>query len=93
MKAAIHLGEDYTENLVACRKTNFDALKTLFDITQKLILNQNHEIFNASTIEWQVTPWMRSTLLHDKALKLAKGNSVLCLGRMHGHPQDVVLSM
>ena len=30
---------------------------------------------------------MRSTLPHDKALKLAKGNSVLCLGKMQGHPE------
>ena len=51
MKAAVHLGEDYNENLVAYRNTNFDALKTLFDITRKLILNQKHEILNVSTIE------------------------------------------
>ena len=63
MKEAIHLGEVYTENLVACRNTNFDALKTLFNITQKLILNQNHEILNASATEWQFTPWMRFHLV------------------------------
>ena len=32
MKAAILLGEDYNENLVPHRNTNFDALKTLFDV-------------------------------------------------------------
>ena len=46
MKAAIHLGENYNQHLEGYRNTNFDALKTLFDITQKLILNQNHEILN-----------------------------------------------
>ena len=56
MKAAIHVEEDYTENLVACRNTNFDALKTLFDITQKLTLDQNHEILNVSTIKWIFNP-------------------------------------
>ena len=61
MKAAIHLGENYIENLIAYRNTNFDALKTWFDITQKLILDQNHEILNVSTMRCQSTPWMTST--------------------------------
>ena len=88
MKAAIHLGEDHNENFVTYRNTNFDALKTLFDITQKLILKQKHEILNVSTIEWQFTP-----VLHYKVLKWANAkvhvylDSVLCLGRMHGHLQ------
>ena len=92
MKAAIHLGQDYNDNLVAYRNTNCDALEMLFDITQILILNQKHEILNVSTIEWQSTLWMRSTLLHDNALKLANtkvhvySDSVLCLEWMHGHP-------
>ena len=79
--------------LVAFRNTNFDVLKTLFDITQKLILNQKNEILNVSTIEWQFTSWMRSTLLHDKALKLAKAkvfvysDTFLCPRKMHGHPE------
>ena len=62
-------------------------------ITQRLILNQHHEILNVSTIEWRFTPWMKSTLLHDKVIKWADAkvhvysNSVLCLVRMHGHPE------
>ena len=81
MKAAIHLGEDYNENLVAYRNTNFDALKTWFDIGQTLILNQKHEILNSSTVEWQFTPWMRSTVPHDKVIMLSKAN-VTCLSRL-----------
>ena len=92
MKAALHLGEDDKDNLVFHRNTNFEALKTLFDMRQKLILNQKHEIKHVTTIEWQFAPWMRSTLLHDKVIKLSKAkvhvysDSVVCLGRMHGHP-------
>ena len=39
-----------------------------------------------STIEWNTIPWMRVTLLHDRAVKLSKGkvhvysDSVLCPG-------------
>ena len=45
-KAAIHLGENCNDNLLAYGTTNFDALKTFFDITQKLILHPNPEIFH-----------------------------------------------
>ena len=96
MKAAIHLGESYSENLVTYRNTSFEAPKTLFDIRQKLIFNQKHEIKHVSTIEWQFTPWMRSTLLHDKVIKLSKAevhvysDSVLSLGTMRRHPDAMV---
>ena len=41
MKAAVHLGENYNDNLFTFRNTNCEALKTLFDVTQKLILHHN----------------------------------------------------
>ena len=86
-------GENYKDNLFTCRNTNFEALKTLFDITQKLILNQRHEIRHVSTIEWQFNPWISSTLQHVKVIKLSKAkvhlysDSVLCFGKMHRHPK------
>ena len=96
MKAAIHLGENCKDNLFTHRNTDFETLKTLFDITQKLILNQKHEVRHVSTIDGQVTPWMRSTLLHDKVIQLSKAkvhgysDSVPCLGKMHRHPDALV---
>ena len=63
MKASVHLGHYYNENLVACKNTNFKDLKTLFDITQRLILEQSVEILNVSTMIWRFTPWMRSTFV------------------------------
>ena len=47
-------------------------VKTLFDISQKWILNQTDEIFGISTIELNTVPWMTTTMLHDGAVKLAK---------------------
>ena len=93
MEASVHIGENYNDILSAYRNTNFDGLKTLLDITQKLILDQNYEILNVSAIEWHFTPCMTSILLHDKALKWTTAkvhihsDSVLCLVRMHGHPE------
>ena len=44
----------------------------MFGISQKLILNQKDEIFGTSSIKWKTIPWMRTTLLHDRAAKLSK---------------------
>ena len=80
------------KKMFTTKNTDFEQLKTLFDITQKLILEQRIEIHGVSTIEGHVTSWRRSTLLHDKENKLSKArphvysDSVLCLGKMHPHP-------
>ena len=49
MKAVVHLGQNYNENFVAYRNTNFDELKTLFEITQRFDLDlglQDSECFH-----------------------------------------------
>ena len=61
MKAAVLLGHKYNDNSVTNRNTDFEELKTLFDISQRLILDQDFEILNVSSIELKFTPWMRST--------------------------------
>ena len=55
MKAAVHLGQNLNDNLVTNRNS-FQELKTLLDITQMLILYQDFDILNVSTIEWKFTP-------------------------------------
>ena len=51
MKTAVHLGLDHEKNLLIAKNTDFEELKTLFDITQKLILEQKkHETKGGSTI-------------------------------------------
>ena len=93
MKAAVHLGPDYKENLRTTKNTDFEQVKTLFHISQSLILNHQSEFYVISTIEWNTTPWMRSNLLlRDRAIKLSKAkvhvysDPVLCLGKIHEHP-------
>ena len=44
MKAAVHLGQDYQENLRTTKNIDFEKAQQLFDISHKLILNQS-EIF------------------------------------------------
>ena len=50
MKASVHLGPNYNENLEVHRSTTFEELKNLFDITQRLILEHEAEILNVSTL-------------------------------------------
>ena len=92
MKAAAHVGQDYHENLGVTKGTDFDKIKPLFDMTRKLILHQAHEKHGMSTTDWDTIPCVRSTLLHDKAVKLSTAevyvsDSVFCLtGRIAEYP-------
>ena len=71
MKAGVHLGKDYEGNLRATKNTDISEIKHWFSITQKLIRDRVNENFGVSTIDWDQTPWMRSTLLHEHAVKLS----------------------
>ena len=55
MKASVHLGPNYNENLEVYRNTNFEELKILFEITQMLILEHDAEILNVSPIDWKAS--------------------------------------
>ena len=95
-KAQRYILEKITKTTCSPTRTPTSRRKTLFDITHKLILNQKHEIRRVSVIDWHFTPWMRSTLLHDKVIKLSKAkvhvysDSVLRLGKMHRHLDAMV---
>ena len=52
MKAAVHHGKDYEENLRTTKNTDFDKILLLFDITRKLIFEQKRDIYGISTIDW-----------------------------------------
>ena len=73
------------------RNANFENLKNLFDITQRLILGHTAEILNVSTIEWAFSPCKRPSLLHDQVIKWTKAkvhvyaDSVSCLVKMQDH--------
>ena len=73
VKAAVHLGQEYEEILRKTKNTDFEQVTALFDISPSVILDNTCEINGISTIEWNTTPWMRSTLQHDRAIKLSKG--------------------
>ena len=72
MKSAVHLGHEDQQNLIAWRNTNFEEMKTLFEITLRLIVEKSFEILNFSTMMNDFSPWMRSTLCHGQLIKRAK---------------------
>ena len=85
LQAAVHLGTDCTEKLRSSRNQPKKSLRQLFQVTQKLIIDQT-EIIGISTIDWRQLMWRETTLLIDRAVQFAIAktyvfsDSVLCVG-------------
>ena len=62
MKSSVHGGLQFQENLAAYKNSTFEELKTLFDITLRLIVEQSFEILNVSTMIYNFSLWMGSTI-------------------------------
>ena len=80
----IYIPSKYRENL---------TMKQMFDISEKLILEQSDEIFGVSQIGWESSPWKQLSLVNDEeviSLSHAKvhvfSDSVLCLGKVKQNP-------
>ena len=65
----------------------------MFEIFEKLILEQSDEIFEVSQISWESSPWKQLSLVDDEeviSLSHAKvyvfSDSVLCLGKVNPNP-------
>ena len=56
MKAAIHMGPDYTEILEVYKNTNFEELQILFDTAQQLVRKQG-EILKVKMVEGASLSW------------------------------------
>ena len=88
IKPAIHFGLGYVKFFIACQKTNFEGIKTLFDVSSRLIAGNSFEILNLSAVMYDFSPCMRMTLWHDQAIRWATAklyvysDSVLCLGKI-----------
>ena len=91
LRAAVHLGKDYSENLRSIKNQLKRSLKQLFHATEKLITDQK-EITGIPVIDWQQLIWQRTTLLTDKAVQFATAktcvfsDSVLCMGGVSPDP-------
>ena len=96
LEASVFMGKTYPENLHSIKNTGKDlTLKQMFDISEKLIVEQSDGIFGVSQISWEDSPWRPLSLVKDEeliSLSHAKvyvfSYSVLCLGKVNENPQS-----
>ena len=95
MKAAIHFGPNYVSNSELYKDTKFEDVESVFNITQKLVMEHSEEILNVKRLEYSSPSWARSVLANDQAIKWAKAkvcvyaDSVLCVGQMRDTPEAI----
>ena len=94
MNAATFMGKNFQDNQNSIVNTTDLTLKQMVDITAKLV-GEQEEIFNVDMIHWEKHPWKHLSLIGDETfvnLQRAKvyvfSDSVLCLGRIHPHPES-----
>ena len=90
LKAAIHLGPNYLANLEVYKNTNFEEIESLFNVTQKLILEHSEEILIVNAVDSAPLSWTRSVLSHDQVIQWTKANVrvysdfFVCLVKLNG---------
>ena len=94
MNAATFMGKNFQDNQNSIMNTTDLTLKKMFDISAKLVDEQD-EIFNVDKIHWEKQSWKHLSLIGDETvinLQRAKvyvfSDSALCLGRVLQHPKS-----
>ena len=94
MNAATFMGKNFLDNQNSIMNSTDLTLKKMFDISAKLV-GEQEEINNLDKIHWEKHSWKPLSLISDETvinLQRAKvyvfSDSVLCLGRVHQHPQS-----
>ena len=91
LQAAVHLGQDYMENLRFTKNQLLKYGKEFCLMNEKLIKNQT-EIVGLTTIAYKQPTLRSTTLLCDKAIEITNAktyvfaDSVLCLGGFSTEP-------
>ena len=84
LQAAVHLGQDYSQNLRSIKSQILKSVEPLFRTPEKLIKDQV-EITGLFTVDWNQPVWRESPPLCDGAVRIMKSqtyvfaDSVLCL--------------
>ena len=94
MNAATFMGKNFMDNQNSIKNSTDLTLKKMFDITAKLVSEQE-EINNVEKIGWKNHSWKQLSLIGEETvinLQRAKvyvfSDSVLCLGKIHSHPES-----
>ena len=94
LEAPVFMGKNYSDNLQSIKNTGKNlTLKQMFEMSEKLILEQSDEIFGVSQISRENFLWKQLSLVNDEeviSLSHAKvflfSDSVLCLGKVNQNP-------
>ena len=92
MNSATFMGKNFQDNQNSIVNTTDLTLKKMFDISAKLV-GEQEEISNVDTIQWGKHSWKYLSLIGDETIiNLQReiyvfSDSVLCLGRIHQHPK------
>ena len=94
MESATFMGKNFQNNQNSIVNTTDLTLKKMFDISAKLVGEQD-EISNVDAIHWEKHSWKYLSLIGDETiinLQRAKvyvfSDSVLCLAKIHQHPKS-----
>ena len=94
MNAATFMGKNFVEIQNSIMSSRDLTLKHMFDITSKLVSEQN-EINNLDNIHWGKHSWKQLSLVGaETVINLQRtkvyvfSDSVLCLGKIHQHPES-----
>ena len=94
MESAVFMGKNFQNNRNSIANTTDLTLKHMFDISTKLVSEQD-DISGLETIGWENHSWKYLSLIGDERiinLQRAKvyvfSDSVLCLGRIHQNPES-----
>ena len=94
LESAVFKGKNYSDNWHSIKNTKDLTMKQMFDISAKLITEQD-EIYGVKTIDWENSSWKYLSLIGDEqvtSLQRTKvyvfSDSVLCLGKIHENSQS-----
>ena len=93
-ESAVFMGKNYQNNRHSITNTTDLTLKHMFDISSKLVSEQD-DISGLETIGWENHSWRKLSLIGDeKIINLQRtkvyvfSDSVLCLGKIQQNPES-----
>ena len=94
MESAVFTGKNFQNNQNSIVNTADLTLKQMFDISAKLVAEQD-EISGLETIDWEKHSWKYLSLIGDeRVINLQRtkvyvfSDAVLCLGKIHQNPES-----
>ena len=94
LESAVFMGKNYLDNCHFITNTKDLTLKQIFDISEKLVSEQD-ELYGVETIGWENCSWKSLSLIGDeRVINLQRtkvyvfSDSVLCLGKIHQNSQS-----